>query len=195
LVSKTPGYRFEWERTFPRGEGCVFVEPPPPIKGFPERPKPQPSATTAEWIWAPPAAQEEETVFVRRTFDLPGKPSRATVNIAVDNYWTLYVNGKEAQSGEGWAEAARVPIAGFLQKGRNAIGVKARNAGGPAGALLRVTMKVGGKGIEIDSNAEWRASREAPEGWATAEFDDSAWERAVSFGRPPTGPWGEVKLP
>jgi hypothetical protein len=195
LVSKTPGYRFEWEQTFAPGEGCVFAEPPAPVKGFPERPKPQPSGTAAEWIWAPPAAQEEETVFLRRTFDLSGKPARATVDIAVDNYWTLYVNGKEVQSGEGWAEAVRVPVAALLQKGRNVIAVKARNAGGPAGALVRVMVRVAGKDTEIDSNAEWRASREASEGWATADFDDSGWQKAVSFGRPPTGPWGDVRFP
>ena len=118
-----------------------------------------------------------------------------TVDIAADNYWTLYVNGQEVQSGEGWAEATRVPVGKWLAKGRNVIAVKARNAGGPAGVLVRALMGPGDRAVEIDSNAGWRASREGPDGWTTPDFDDSAWPPAVSFGPPPTGPWGQVRLP
>jgi len=193
LVSRTPGHRFTWDQRFPEGGGVIFREPPPPLRGFPERPKP--AGIQAEWIWAPPEAKENETVFLRHAFDLPGKPSRASVDLAADNYWTLYVNGKEVQSGEGWAAATRVPIKGFLHEGRNVLAVRARNAAGPAGALVRVTARVAGKAIEIDSSAEWRASRDAPEGWASPEFDGSAWDRAASFGRPPVAPWGEIALP
>jgi hypothetical protein len=186
LTSKTPGHRFTWEQTFPEGGSCCFVGPP--VGGFPEKP------TSPEWIWAPPAAQEEETVYLRRTFDLPAKPSRAEVVIAVDNSYTLYVNGVEVGKGEGWSVPARWDLTMILQKGRNVIAVQAQNAGGPAGVIARLTAKTGGKTILINSNTSWRASRSAPPDWTQAAFDDATWEPAVSFGPPPVSPWGAVKL-
>jgi hypothetical protein len=193
LVSRTPGYEFTWERTFPPGEGCLFAEPPPPLKGFP--PATAASGITAEWIWAPPTVQEEETVYLRRALDLDEKPERAFADLAVDNSWTLFVNGREVQSGQGWETATRVNLAACLQPGRNAIGVRARNAGGPGGALIRVTLGRADKPTVIDSGPTWRASREAPNDWASPDFDDSAWPEALSLGQPPTGPWGNVRLP
>jgi len=186
LTSTTPGHRFTWEQTFPESCGCCFVEPP--TGGFPEKP------TSPEWIWAPPAAQEQETVHLRREFELSRKPSRADVAIAVDNSYTLCVNGVEVGKGEGWSVAARWDVTTFLQKGRNVIAVEARNAGGPAGVLARLTAKFGGKTTRIDSNTSWRASREAPPDWTQAAFDDSAWDPAASLGSPPVGPWGAVEL-
>ncbi|MBM3474664.1 MAG: hypothetical protein FJX75_15475 [Armatimonadetes bacterium] len=186
LTSTTPGHRFTCQQTFPQGEGCRFVEPP--TGGFPEKP------TRPEWIWAPPAAQDHETVYLRRTFDLPVKPSGADVVIAVDNSYTLYVNGVEVGKGEGWAAAQRWDLTTFLRTGLNVIAVEAHNAGGPAGVLARLAAKVDGKAVRTDSNASWRASRQAPPGWTETGFDDSAWEPVVSFGAPPVGPWGAVKL-
>jgi hypothetical protein len=194
LTSQTPGYRFVWERTFPPGQGVVFREPPPPVSGFPPLSSAR-DAAGAEWIWASLPAAENQSAYLRQTFDLPTKPSRAVLDLAADNSFVLFVNGQEAGRGEGWAQAVRVPIAPYLRKGRNAIAVRATNADGPAGLIVRGWAETGSRRIALNTSTAWRGSMIEAPGWTTAEFDDSSWGPAQSLGSPPVGPWGEVRWP
>jgi len=193
LVSRTPGYRFTWARTLAAGEGCVFCEPPPPVRGFP--PKKIAAAGNAEWIWATVPAVENKPAFFRYPLDLPAKPSRATLDLAADNSFILFVNGQEAARGEGWAEAVRVPITRLLRRGRNIIAVQATNADGPAGLIVRGLVVGGGRRLVIDSTPAWHASMAEVPGWTSPDFDDTAWPPAQSLGKPPVAPWGAIKWP
>jgi hypothetical protein len=196
VVSRTPGYRFTWKREFAEGESAVFVEPPDSVPGFPPVGEPEAaSQTDAEWLWASAEPREHDSVYLRRTCNLDQKPRHATVDIAVDNSWELYVNGERVAEGQGWEEAKRVPVARFLRAGRNVIAVKATNADGPAGALVQIAIGRGGTRQVMVSNSDWRAAEEAAEGWADREFDDSDWGGALSFGKPPAPPWGAIRIP
>lgn len=55
----------------------------------------------------------------------------------------------------------------------------------PAAAWERQTPRLS---IQLGFSEVFDA-RQAPEGWASPEFDDSAWQQAVSVGKPPCEPW------
>ncbi|HJN17361.1 MAG TPA: hypothetical protein QGH10_17785, partial [Armatimonadota bacterium] len=193
LTSKTPGHRFTWTRK--TRDGAVFTEPPMGID-FPQPESPESMAKTdAAWIWASATAGEHDTVYLRKTVDLPAKPKRATVDIAVDDYWVLFINGQEVAEGQGWSKAQRINVARHLARGCNVIGVKATNETGLAGALVQVTITSGGEEMKVLSGPDWRAANEAPDGWSATDFDDSDWTAATSFGKPPVAPWGHIALP
>jgi len=141
------------------------------------------------------SAAEHDTVYLRKTVDLPAKPKRATVDIAVDDYWVLFINRRKIAEGQGWAKAQRINVARHLTRGCNAIGVKATNETGLAGALVQVTITSGGEETKVLSGPDWRASNEAPDGWSAIDFDDSDWPAATSFGKPPVAPWGHIEIP
>jgi hypothetical protein len=193
VTSRTPGYRFVWEREFAEGGGVVFAEPPEPVPGFPP-PRAGEPPCRAEWIWASRAPDESETIYLRYPFELTAKPSRAFLRIAADNLFVLYVDGREAARGQGWEKTQQVPIARFLTRGRNVIAIEATNQGGPAGVLVTGEITVGGQKADINSGADWLASREAAPDWAAVDFDDGLWKTANSFGRPPVAPWGEIEI-
>jgi hypothetical protein len=193
VTSRTPGYRFVWEQEFAAGEGVVFAEPPDTVPGFPPPPAAEPR-WRAEWIWASPAPQEDETVYLRYPFELTAKPSRAFLWVAADNVFALFVNGREVTRGQGWERAQRIPIGRFLVRGRNAIALEATNQGGPAAVLIAGEITVGGHRADINSGEGWLASLEAAPDWTTADFDDRGWKPAFSFGRPPVAPWGEIEI-
>ncbi len=73
--------------------------------------------------------------------------------------------------------------------------VEGINAGGPAGVLLQAKIPQAGKAMSIVSDAAWKVSDSEVAGWQGTDFDDSAWQAAVSLGAPPSGPWGDVAGP
>src|SRR5262249_17786508 len=62
------------------------------------------SSGEAEWIWAPSRNQESSAAAVcyfRKTFDVNNAES-ARVNIACDDRYELYVNGRRVGAGSNW---------------------------------------------------------------------------------------------
>lgn len=163
--------------------------PPTPDPTWGIAPPPGPQRAPPEWIWAAGAPQEE-TVYLRRDLDLDDVPSAATLYIACNDRFVAWVNGAPvARSGNDekeWRLMQRVDLAGRLRRGRNAIAVECRNLGGPAGLLA--VLDVGARTIQTD--AAWRASRAAPEGWTDADFDASGWSAATPQGVLGAPPWG-----
>lgn len=165
----------------------------------------------AQWIWDGAALQVVGKRYFRRTFDLSGVPSRATLRVTADNGYVAYVNGHklggESMYGEqGWSRAESFDVRSWLRAGRNAIAVEGENLGGPAGLLLELvlgddaspaaTKAASGPAkrasSRIVSDAQFRVSATPADGWTGAAFDDSAWAPARAIGAPPIAPWGAV---
>ena len=150
-------------------------------------------ADKAQWIWAN-TTKDNQTIYFRRAFDLAAVPRRATLYLTADDFFTLYVNGREVdhsapdpKDGNVWQHVHRVDVAPFLTAGRNVLAVRAVNAGGAAGFVARLDLP-GHAPVETD--ARWRVwSEAAPEGWNGAAFSDAAWRPATVVAPLTGGPW------
>jgi hypothetical protein len=76
----------------------------------------------------------QEAVYFRMSVDLDGVPIGGDITISADNGYEVWVNGRlmAQYRGEQPDVVAKVDIGGVLRPGRNVIGVKAMNFGGPA---------------------------------------------------------------
>ncbi len=155
------------------------------------------------WVWsadggpgidAPPCTRR-----FRRTFDLPAgaRVEQAVVLMAADNGFTLFVNGKEAGSGNQWEAASRIDVAPRLVPGTNVLAVAATNGGtgpNPAGLVGKLTVRLdGGKTVVVPVDASWKSHDREEPGWKTAAFDDTAWKSARVLGAHGIQPWGKIQ--
>ncbi|WP_419189711.1 c-type cytochrome [Stieleria marina] len=143
-----------------------------------------------EWIWFEKKA-DNQTVYLRTTFDLIGKVQSASVSASADNQFTLFVNGERVMSGKAWEQLETADLTSHLKEGKNVFAVQAANQGGIAAFTLRADVtRRDGTETRVVTSGKWKASPAATKGWKTAGFDDSQWSQAVSLGTV-----GEKSLP
>ncbi|KAJ7212465.1 hypothetical protein B0H12DRAFT_1156377 [Mycena haematopus] len=151
--------------------GDVYVPADPPVLGF----------DRAQWIWTDvvpangtlPAGARA----FRRTFTpAPGQvPLSAQIIIAVDNRYTLYVNGVLIDANQGFDVAHSYVVNFAPTTGEIVLAVLAtNNLPSPAGVLLA---------MEVNMDA-------IPTGWEQPGFNDSAWPPVVTEGEYGAAPWG-----
>ncbi len=152
-------------------------------------------AAEAEWIWSPAYEKELEApgdCYFRKSFNL-GTPENGTVQIAADDAYELYVNGRLVGSGDNWKSLDTYDITKFLISGANTVAVCATNKEeGSAGIVARVAVQPqGGTHISYSTDATWKTSlKEFPQ-WNKPRFQDTQWIAARSFGPlNATLPWG-----
>ncbi len=145
------------------------------------------------WIWQQPVVAAPHHCFLRKTFDLPpgSEIARAAVRLTVDNRFTLYVNGQEIGSHDYWYDVQSYDVTAALHAGRNVVAVDGGGDGGIDGLCLGLRVELtDGTALELGSDGSWRGAATAAEGWATAAFEDSAWERVRVLGeRSDAAPW------
>ncbi len=160
------------------------------------------------WAWYPegnPAqAAPPGPCHFRKPIALPGerKLSKAIFAGTADNSFVLYVNGSEAgrsdASGEGWRHPVELDVTGHMKTGVNLLAIQAVNASdrpNPAGLLgcLRVEFQSGDP-LVVPVDSTWRVSREAPEGWTLAGYNDADWKWADEVALYGNAPWSTVGL-
>jgi len=184
--SEGPGQGFRLQKRLRKGESFVLGEMPGGLR-FPAL-KPR-AGWRAKWLWHAGKQGQAGVIFARKSFEIqPPLPLDATLWVAADNTFTVFVNGKQVASGAGWQSAHRADIRPLLRTGSNVIAVRAENAGGPAGLL--VELRVGRLNITTDKT--WRTSDKEEDGWTQLTFDESHWVAAEEIGPVPISPWGEV---
>jgi hypothetical protein len=162
----------------------------------------------ARWIWTEAGAATKalaEPVYLRKSFTLAAVPAKAHAVVACDNSFKLFVNGKEVATGKDYTQPNFVNLQPHLVAGENVIAAIALNhtpgntpppAGqppqddeaNPAGFIF-VAQFLGAAANEIASDKTWKASKVAPEGWASATFDASGWSVAAELGSANMAPW------
>jgi lysophospholipase L1-like esterase len=150
-------------------------------------------AAEPQWIWSAKTATQDAPagmVAFRLAFKL-NSISKAAVEVASDNRFTLYVNGQSVGSGDNWQELKRFEIAKLLKPGINVVAIEAANDGGPAGLVVRSEIKdTGGVPTDIATSDAWKFSAQPEDGWRDASFDDAKWSKAISLGAlGKTPPW------
>lgn len=153
-------------------------------------------AGTAQWIWYPekdmdPIAEApaEPRYFVK-IFSLEAAPKSAKIEVAVDNVYQLFVNGKSIGEGDNWQAATVYDITKNLKTGKNTIAILATNQDGPAGFIVAGGLVTAdGKKVSLVSNSTWKASDKATKGWQDG-VEDKSWVKALEMGEYGSPPWG-----
>jgi hypothetical protein len=149
----------------------------------------------AAWLWKSHTPSKNEKVFFRREIQLPPNIANAVITVTCDDRQHLFVNGKDIGMQADWANAGIYDVTSIVNPGgRNVIALECDNREGPAGMALRfgVTLQDGEK-LNIISDANWRCSGEASEGWQTLDFPAAAsWQKAVVISKMGSMPWGNV---
>lgn len=175
----------------------------------------------ASWVWTPepglqpPLAPPNEQRVFRKTFSTStsalnsGKtPTSATIIVAVDNDFALYINGvlfrpsgaEEIQNSWEIPRAFSVPIPQGTDKlvfAIRAINFAPDNNAAGLKAAIRITHSDSSTDYLVTGqDRSWLGRRLYPEGWEKPEFDDRAWEPATVF--PATFSnlnWGNLRRP
>ena len=154
----------------------------------------------AMWIWFPEGNASVSVPidprYFRKSFTVAeGKIVTASFSISVDDYYTLYLNGKEIATDEKktdeWRSPRKIDISKLVKPGRNVLAVKAVNHEvGPAGVLGHLWIDQGENKIsEFFSDKSWLSSQSGPDGWQNMDFDDSAWKPARESAKYGGSPW------
>jgi putative membrane-bound dehydrogenase-like protein len=141
---------------------------------------------SAEWIWSPAHTRNEIPVgecFFRKTFELT-EPDVGEVQIAADNEFVLFVNGKQVGKGNDWRQLQVFEISPHLVRGRNSVSIHVKNTDeGSAGLVGRVLVREkSGTYVSHPTNKSWKTSVKEYSEWTAAQFADKEWINATSYG-------------
>lgn len=160
----------------------------------------------AQWIWRREQEVDRDVLpkpgkrYFRYSFHLKQDHSDvldAQALVSVDEAFALYLNGQRMAEGTNWRTVHRLDLAGALQDGANLLAIEGENGGAlpnPAGVLFSLRLIFADSSRQtIFSNAEWKTTDEAPgDGWTNANYDDSVWQPAHSYGRFDQSYWGRL---
>ncbi|KAJ7789428.1 hypothetical protein B0H14DRAFT_3162077 [Mycena olivaceomarginata] len=163
----------------------------------------------ADWVWTdviPASGNPASSRAFRRVFTpAPGQvPASATIIIAADNEYTLYVNGVTVGMGSTRKVAQRYTVNFANPVSEVVLAVLAtNNAASPAGLIsaMEINMKPAGRtsctaGAFVLTDAQWKSPKGAiPVAFEQPGFDDSAWPVVVAeevYGAGPT--WGTLAI-
>jgi len=159
----------------------------------------------AKWIWHkegnPAVSAPVGKRYFRRTFSLKGDPKveSARVFMTADNSFELWVNGRQAGSGNNFHVCSTLDVAPLLKSGANVLAVAADNSGtepNPAGLIGRLVIKFhDGQVREVPTDREWQSARTVGGKWAADTAPRDNWEGAMELGPAGMAPWGEISLP
>ena len=152
----------------------------------------QPVKTAAQWVWfEEPGATKEavptEARYFRKSFEVSsGAITRATLDIACDDSFTVWLNGMEVGRSPFQHFTKQVysfELFGLLKAGKNVLAVEGKNlwdlaTGKPTGARLLAQLSYTVQGqppVVVMSDASWKAGKAAPPGWQQATFNEAGW--------------------
>ncbi len=151
----------------------------------------------AQWIWASGHSPETpiaagETCHFRKPINLR-VAAEGRIEIAADDRYELFLNGKSVGRGTSSREMQEIDITDFLEIGRNVVAVRVVNTHGNTAALAaRVSIRPlnQDKWFTFSSDASWKTSREPSPMWQTVVFNDRLWGSASVYGNlGDTVPW------
>jgi putative heme-binding domain-containing protein len=169
---------------------CVFTGltwQPPAAQGEPP--------TELKWIWFdegdPAQSAPAETRYFRKVWTMDRSVDEASLDITADNQFTVWFNGTLVGKGDTWQRVYNFDVKKHFVQGKNVLAVQAHNTEGPAGLLVKLNyVPTGISKTALVSDASWKASRTAAEGWQKPDFDDGKWTAAKSLGAyGKAGPW------
>ena len=170
-----------------------------------------PTLQGASWVWFPETTGDPKvaapvaTRYFRKIFVVSvgqkAALSDALVRVAADNRAVISINGREVGVAENsWKKREAINITRDIVAGENVIALAVSNlsdtaegAPNPAGmaAQLSAYFKEGAT-LSVNSDATWKTSDMAPQGWQNLNFDDANWKQSQVLAPTGQGPWGQI---
>lgn len=179
---------------FPQLAELEVFGPPQPLVGQNE------PYWEAWYIWYPEADRVHKANaprYFRKTFTLadPAALQSAFVLARSNDYYRLFLNGREVAGGATVIQPVAARDA--LRPGLNVIAAVADLGSNPGQwgwgeFLAELSLNYPDRSDRIGTDATWRAHDVEVPGWLEAGFDDSGWQAAAPYVRPPGGPWGRI---
>ena len=134
-----------------------------------------PHLAGAQWIWSRDGAKENQTIQLRKTFDVSKRPARAWLEITGDNRVTTTLNGAVLGTADSWRHPVAYDVTDRLREGENVLELEAWNEDGPAGvvASLLGTDARGETLFRIVTDKTW------PDAKVIAKFGEGPWEGSI----------------
>ena len=126
--------------------------------------------------------------------------AKATLQIAADDRFKVFVNEHQVGSHLGWKPAQEYDVSSWLRPGKNVIAVLAENVKAavqfnPAGLICGLEVRrQGGNTMKIVSDSDWRSSEKEEPNWTGKNFDDQGWPNAFTIAKYGDAPWGDLGL-
>ncbi|MGB7161449.1 MAG: family 16 glycoside hydrolase, partial [Tepidisphaeraceae bacterium] len=154
-------------------------------------------APSPKWIWRGRRTRDGEIAYFRKSLFLWATPVKAELTATCDNQLEVFVNGasvgKSAGKGDDWKQPIAVDVAKHLAFGHNAIAVRGKNTGGPAGLLLKLEVEMSdGQRDTLVTDGAWIATSGEKPGWSNQNFDGVGWSNAQVIADAGAEPWGDV---
>ena len=155
----------------------------------------QEGATPPHWVWTSAEARPDAmSRYFRKEFAVK-EPSRVALDVAADNAYVLYLDGRKLAEGDDWRSAQSITTR--IETGRHVLAALVTNeAPGPAGFLLGGGVLPLGQGVPIHTDGSWKGTDKAPEGdaWKLPDYDDNGWQTVDDLGAVGVEPWGLIAL-
>ena len=164
-----------------------------------------PNDAIAAASWVSESGSNLTAHYFRRSFEIDGSPHQATLYLAGPRSAVIYLNGQKVGSYQLnldfpiGIQVYACDVSSTLRSGKNVLAIEAVR--GPQigsgadnrlsiqqtqGDVLAVKILPAAPSIDaaplLISDAQWKATLQAPEGWQSASFDDSNWPAADSLG-------------
>ena len=146
------------------------------------------------WIWAPEHARDgipNVDCYFRKKI-ITHNIEKAAIQVAADDAYELFVNGKRVGTGDSWQDFKEHDLSGFLKRGNNLFAIKVSNrTGDQAGLAARIDLTEShGRRRTYVTNATWRTNLNPLPLWQTPAYSDHRWVAAQTFGKYGEGkPW------
>jgi two-component sensor histidine kinase len=140
-----------------------------------------PEYGVGDWIWTAETHDQQTCRFWRRV-DIAQNASvaRAQITITADNYYHLFVDGREIGQGVIWYNLTEYDLTQILGPGTHILAVECFNEYLRAGLVagLRVQMQDGSR-LEVRTDDSWKIVPNDEKHWTTRRKADPHWAPAV----------------
>ncbi len=165
---------------------------------LPSLPQPHAEGADAQWIWTnrhqAGHVPHRATCYFRKSFSVR-RPGEATLTIAADDSYEVYLNGRKIGSGRHTRHTDKYDLKGKLIRGRNTLAVKVVNESGSTAALMaQLMVRDGGRWRSYSTDDSWKTSTQPLPLWQSTFYSDARWETAVELGHfGETAPWDRAE--
>ncbi len=142
---------------------------------------------TPQWIWFPRHKQgkvPQGPCYFRKEIYLQVE-HRGRLDIAADDVYEAYINGKKVAVGGAHDRLVSYDITSALKEGNNLIAIKVTNRnGGTAGLAAQIYVECDAiPARRFITNPTWKTSTGALPLWTTSNYRDQRWEPAEVLGK------------
>lgn len=143
------------------------------------------------WIWTTNFTDSQECRFWR-TLTLPQTNAvrKANFRITADNFYRLYLDGREIAQGANWNKLTDYDITWLMQPGIHVFAVETFNDGLEGGLILGLRIEFAdGTTTQLLSDHNWRIVPNERRRWLMRTHPDQDWQQAREVGVVGQYPW------